>query len=92
MEISYAKEHSIQLKQDYGELLEKEGFNKPESIIENLCIWARKRSLVGERTGLWNSKTNNTRNLWTKYDTVLSRFPFPTYLVDDYFFLQPYIF
>ena len=41
MEISYAKEHSIQLKQDYGEFLEKEGFNTPESIIENLCIQAR---------------------------------------------------
>jgi len=28
MEISYAKEHSVQLKQNYGEFLEKEGFNK----------------------------------------------------------------
>ena len=41
MEISYAKEHSVQLKQDYGEFLEKVGFNEPESIIENLYIRAR---------------------------------------------------
>lgn len=41
MEISYAKEHSVQLKQNYGEFLEKEGFNKPESIIENLYTQAR---------------------------------------------------
>lgn len=41
MEISYAKEHSVNWETRLWRVSGKEGFNEPESIIENLYIWAR---------------------------------------------------